>query len=116
MRPTPILVLEKVGDRWTFDYYKPESVLPSVTTRAALVRTLALHPIPVTPDSQRARRLHVERVRPALRWFCRAFQVRVPSWLASDNCFLELPRAEHDAMFGPAPLSIREFVPWRKRA
>jgi len=64
----------------------------------------------LVPKTTFARRFHVERVRPALRYYCNKFQVKVPPWLASDAYYLELPDDEKLDMFGTTELHVREFT------
>jgi hypothetical protein len=94
------------------------SVLPDVRSRADVLAYLRWHERSALwlqlPLTVRARRRHVEQVRPALRWLCRRFRVPVPPWLtvASDVRFAKLPQREFVATFGPTrPLVIREFAP-----
>lgn len=110
----PHLRLRRHGDRWAFTYHTPASILPKVRTRATLLAELEwrkdLTPEPATPEE---RRWHVELARPAMRWFCRAFGVRTPRWLAvvADARLLDLTPEERRRLFGAAPLVVREFVP-----
>ena len=62
------------------------------------------------PDSTFARRFYVERVRPALRYYCRKFDVEVPGWLKNDSYFMEIKSPERERLFGPDPLRPREFT------
>lgn len=119
MKARPILRVWKVGRRWRFDYYSPETVLPFIRSRVALIHCLEFYSCPFiglrVADSTAARRHHVQKVRPALRWFCKQLRVTVPRWLRSDGRYLSCSRKEHLALFGPAPLAIREFTPERRR-
>lgn len=67
----------------------------------------------LTPDSHFARRWHVEKVRPALRYYCKKFGVKVPAWLENDDYYKNLPDEEKMDLFGTTTLSHREFRPLR---
>lgn len=63
-----------------------------------------------TVDSVPARRHYVEQIRPALRYYCKKFGVHAPSWLKTDDYYLNhLSVAERHKMFGLKPLRIGEF-------
>lgn len=65
----------------------------------------------VTPDDPFARRWHVEKVRPALRFYCQKFGVTVPDYLKNDDHWKNLPDEEKQELFGTTKLRIREFRP-----
>ena len=67
------------------------------------------------PDSQFARRWHVERFRPALRYYCSALKVETPEWLAKDDDVLDMSDEEKLALFGTTNLGVREFQLVKKR-
>ena len=67
-----------------------------------------------SPDSAFARKFYVEKIRPALRYYCKKFGVKVPAWLADDDHFKNLPDAEKVAMFGTHKLNHQEFQPLRQ--
>lgn len=117
MRAKPHLDLQQDGARWKFDYRTPESILPHVKNKDALLKTLAYHSNPFikhhTLDSPLSRRHHVEKVRPAMRWFCKKYGVNVPSWLEGNMHYDELPPDEHEELFGKEPLKVREFEEWQ---
>ena len=63
-----------------------------------------------TPDSPGARRKYVEKIRPALRFYCQKFGVKVPQWLADDSMYTErMSVQDRTQMFGTKRLNIREF-------
>lgn len=62
-------------------------------------------------DSPFARRWYVEKIRPALRYYCARFQVPVPDWLESDDEYTAMEPAAMKELFGATALSPREFVP-----
>jgi len=112
MKARPILRLWKSQGRWQFAYYSPETVL-RVRTQGDLLKLLEFYSCPFielrTPRTKFARRHYVERVRPALRWYCRQFSVPTPTWLANDESILLCSPSEARALFGTRPLAIREF-------
>lgn len=63
------------------------------------------------PNDPFARKHYVEKVRPALRYYCKKFGVKVPDWLANDDYFKNMPDDEKRDMFGTHQLSHREFEP-----
>jgi hypothetical protein len=56
-----------------------------------------------------ARRNHVEKIRPALRYYCKKFGVELPDWLKDDSYYTDLPDHEKRDLFGTHQLNIREF-------
>jgi hypothetical protein len=93
--------------------HTPEKVLP-IHDKAELEAQLkhyakfllTLH----TTDKVGARRKYVELIRPTLRYYCKKFNVKVPSWLASDSYYTEgMDVATRQKMFGMRPLRIGEF-------
>jgi hypothetical protein len=95
------------------DVHTPERVLP-VHTKEELEAQLkhyakvllSLH----TTNKTDARRKYVELIRPALRYYCKKFNVVVPAWLATDDYYTKhMSVAERQKMFGMKPLRIGEF-------
>lgn len=107
------LDLKKNGAKWSFDYRTPESVLPGVASKEDLVHSLNYHSNPHikmhTPDSPEARRYHVEKTRPALRWFCKKFGVNAPAWLEGNMHYDEIEPELFKELFGEGPFNVREF-------
>lgn len=68
------------------------------------------------PDSTFARKFYVEKVRPALRYYCQKFTTNVPDWLKDDHYFENLSDKEKTDMFGTIELEIKEFKPLPKFA
>lgn len=68
------------------------------------------------PDTTFARKFYVEKVRPALRYYCMKFSVSIPDWLKDDHYFENLPDSEKKSLFGTTDLSIKEFQPLPKFA
>lgn len=64
------------------------------------------HALPNTRDD---RRWYVEKIRPALRFYCRKFEVDVPEWLSNDGVWVDRDPEELEAMFGTDRLKLREF-------
>jgi predicted hydrolase (HD superfamily) len=117
MRAKPHLRLKKVGARLLPDYYSPETVLPGIRDEATLRHALDRFANPFiklhTADNTQSRRHHVEKVRPALRWYCKKFGVDEPEWLKGNAHYDEIPPEEHEALFGKNPLKTREFEEWK---
>lgn len=68
------------------------------------------------PEDKDVLRHHVELVRPALRFYCKKFQVEPPKWLADDKYFTEhLTDSDRARMFGDKPLRIGEFRNLREK-
>lgn len=109
----PHLNLEKKGARFQFEYHAPDNILPHVTSKESLEKALDWYSNPFlklrSPDDVKARRRYVEKVRPALRWFCKKFAVNVPGWLVGNGPYDELPKEEFAMMFGEGPFKVREY-------
>jgi len=56
-----------------------------------------------------ARRNYVEKIRPALRYFCKLYNVKIPDWLADDKQFAEMGAGAVKELFGVDKLRIFEF-------
>lgn len=68
------------------------------------------------PSDPEVLRHHVELVRPALRFYCKKFEVEPPKWLADDKYFTEhLSDSDRARMFGDKPLRIGEFRSMQER-
>jgi hypothetical protein len=63
----------------------------------------------VCPDSTFARKFYVEKVRPALRYYCKKFSVKVPEWLKDDKKYLDMDDDQKTDLFGTRELNVREF-------
>lgn len=100
------------SDRSFVEYVKPETVL-KCTTKKQLQKYLDWYSYPFiknrVPDEKSARRQYVEKVRPALRWYCKKFGVDVPEWLKSNGGYDKLSPEDHEQHFGKDPLDVREF-------
>jgi hypothetical protein len=93
-------------------------VIPTVSSESDLLAHLRFFAPPVfrsVPDTPLARRWLIERIRPALRFFCGRFDVPIPKWLSldADARFRRLPTRERIAKLGTAPVVIIEHEPWR---
>lgn len=60
------------------------------------------------------RRYYMERIRPALRWYCKTYKVPVPSWLVGNGVHENNTTEHHETLFGPVPLRVIEFKPWHE--
>jgi len=68
----------------------------------------------VQPNTPFARKHYVEKIRPALRFYCKKFGVKVPQWLENDDYFKNLDDDQKRDLFGTTELSFREFMPASK--
>lgn len=82
-------------------------------TLKTLLRKYQSNVLSVFTDGSIADRRHyMEWVRPALRFYCKQFNVQIPEWLERLGPWEHLPAEEHTALFGPGPLRHREFRSW----
>ena len=63
----------------------------------------------VVRNVPRDRRWYVEKILPALRFYCQKYDVEVPGWLVGNNHWEGKPKAEQEQLFGPGELRLREF-------
>jgi hypothetical protein len=68
----------------------------------------------VLPRTPFARKHYVEKIRPALRFYCKKYGLAVPSWLSNDDYYKNLSDSEKHDLFGTTKLSFREFLPANK--
>jgi hypothetical protein len=91
----------------------PEQIL-AVDSKEELMSLLQHYSRPmirhVVSDSDFARRQLVEKIRPALRYYCARFKVPVPKWLVNEDYYHGLPDDEKQQMFGTTHLTKREFT------
>lgn len=114
MKARAHLDLQRAENLWKVQYHTPELTLPRCTSKVSLESLLQHYANPhirlIVPDSVFARRFYVERVRPALRWFCKKYGVSTPSWLNGNAHYDELPPEQFAEYFGEGgPLKVREF-------
>lgn len=64
----------------------------------------------VVQNTAKARRWYVEKVLPALRYYCDRFGVEQPSWLSTNGHWERMTDEEKQRLFGPEPLKLREFA------
>lgn len=65
----------------------------------------------VIKNTPKDRRRYVERILPALRFYCHRFGIEAPDWLSDNTRWEELSDEERAAAFGPGDLKLREFTP-----
>jgi hypothetical protein len=65
----------------------------------------------VLPNTSKARLLYLTRYMPALRFYCKQFNVEVPDWLAESTQWEEMSDGEKQKKFGTTDLNLREFQP-----
>jgi hypothetical protein len=69
-----------------------------------------------TPKTPEALRFLIEWTYPALRWFCRSYQVAVPAWLQGNGFAGDLAPADFVALFGNSkPLRVQEWHEDKRR-
>jgi hypothetical protein len=65
----------------------------------------------VVRNSPRGRRWYVEKILPALRYYCDKYEVEQPGWLVGNNHWKGMSKPEQERLFGPGELRLREFLP-----
>lgn len=65
----------------------------------------------VVRNAPRDRRWCVEKILPALRYYCSKYDVEVPDWLVGNNHWERMSPEEQEHLFGPGELRFREFQP-----
>ena len=64
----------------------------------------------VVKNNAKARRWYVEKILPALRFYCDRLGVEKPAWLATNGHWERMTDEEKVRLFGPEPLRLREFA------
>lgn len=64
----------------------------------------------VVKNTAKDRRWYVEKILPALRWYCDRYGVEKPDWLATNGHWERMEDDEKEQLFGPEPLKLREFA------
>lgn len=97
-------------------FLKPGDVLAGrVKDRTTLLNELEVRQhnvITLHTEDISTRRWHIERERPALRYFCRKFGVPVPGWLEGCGGYEAASPATFKKLFGDRPLHPVEFKTW----
>jgi hypothetical protein len=65
----------------------------------------------VLPNTKESRRVYLTRYMPALRFYCKQFNVEIPDWLAESTQWEEMSDDEKQQRFGTTDLNLREFQP-----
>lgn len=65
----------------------------------------------VVRNAPRDRRWYVEKILPALRFYCGKYDLEVPDWLVGNNHWEGMSPEEQERLFGPGELRFREFRP-----
>lgn len=65
----------------------------------------------VVQNTPKARRWYVEKILPALRFYCDRLGIDKPDWLATNGHWERMTDEEKHQLFGPEPLKLREFAP-----
>ncbi len=109
-----ILEVDDDGAGPSFHVLTPASVLV-VLGPDDLERKLAEFSDPVrngvVRNTPRGRRWYVEKILPALRFYCGKYEVDQPPWLVGNNHWEGMSAAEQERLFGPGDLRLREFSP-----
>lgn len=64
----------------------------------------------VVQNTVKARRWYVEKILPALRYYCDRFGVEQPDWLSTNGHWERMTDDEQKKLFGPEPLKLRDFA------
>lgn len=65
----------------------------------------------VVRNTPRDRRWYVEKILPALRYYCDKYDVEQPGWLVGNSHWEGMEEDEKEQLFGPGELRLREFLP-----
>jgi len=65
----------------------------------------------VVKNNPKDRRWYVEKILPALRFYCDRLGVEKPDWLATNGHWERMSDEEKKQLFGPEQLRLREFAP-----
>ena len=65
----------------------------------------------VIKNTPKDRRWYVEKILPALRFYCDRLGVEKPGWLATNGHWERMDDEEKVHLFGSDPLVLREFAP-----
>ena len=110
------ILLGGTGDRPRIRFLRPEQVLGGrVSDRESLLAELVHrqhNSIDLHTGDISTRRWHLERERPALRFYCRKFGVPVPNWLEGCGGYEDLSQKTFTELFGNQPLRPLEFKTW----
>ena len=105
---------EDGGDGPSLHALTPTAVLV-VLGKADLEKKLAAFSDPikngVVRNSPKDRRWFVEKILPALRFYCGKYDVEQPDWLVGNNHWVTMTEEEQERLFGPGELRLREFLP-----
>lgn len=118
MRDRDCVILELVDDPKSPAGKSPRVTYPSDVVKAPDIQALTVQLLKYkvyTSKSQASMLRYVEKIRPALRFFCMAFEVGVPEWLQTDAHLVDVPDEEKQKMFGTTDVHTREFRPLVKR-
>lgn len=107
-----IIDIDHDGDVPVLSVFTPASVL-MVLGADDLRRKLGEFSDPVKNgvirNSHRGRRWYVEKILPALRFYCGKYGVEQPDWLVGNNHWESMSGADKKKLFGPGDLRLREF-------
>lgn len=111
-RPMPHLV-KKNGVVTHFSLHRPEDVIPGVHSATDTQAALDFYANPFIhghlPDGKHPQRWHVQRTRPALRWFCKKYNLEVPPWLKGNGIYDNMTEEERQEHYGQPELLVNDF-------
>lgn len=103
----------KEGKITHFSLHSPEKALPGVHDKKTLETALHYYGGQMghthVPDSKNAQRYHIQKVRPALRWFCKRYGVPVPEWLKGNGVYDNMTDAERKKHYGREEMNTTDF-------
>lgn len=109
-----ILEIDDSGGEPSLHVLTPASVLV-VLGRADLEHKLHAFSDPIRSgavrNTVRGRRWYVEKILPALRYYCGKYEVDQPEWLVGNNHWIGMSERERERLFGPGELRFRDFLP-----
>lgn len=106
-----IFELHPRGDKKVIGVTQPHDVL-SIPNQKELEAQLEHYAKPFLKqlfEEPHQRLFYLQKIRPALRYYCKKFDVTVPDWLKTDKIYTDLEPAEKLDMFGTVHLPVREF-------
>ena len=93
------------GKPQNIQFHSPNTILPNINSPED-VQTLVdyySHDVywqDTLPDDTFARCWYVEKIRPALRYYCQKFGIQIPAWLTNEDRYKNLPESQKSKLFG----------------
>lgn len=114
MRDRDCAIFELIDDPASPAGRSPHVTFPSDVLKVADVQALTVQLLRYKEYSSKKPEemlRYVEKIRPALRFFCGAFATGVPEWLQTDAHLVDVPDEEKQRVFGTTDIHTREFRP-----